>query len=390
MTMKVQFKLRTLLIILTLVIGLTWTVSRQIPKQISSPHYFSEGPTAAASDKPYVPATEDETNSIEIYKRVSPAVVNITSTTVDFDFFFNAMPKQGSGSGAIIDAQGHILTNYHVIENARVLEVTLSDKRKLKAKMIGADPNNDLAVIKIEPGKKPLQFVQLGTSSNLQVGQKVLAIGNPFGLEGTLTTGVISSLRRSIKAENGKLIDDVIQTDAAINPGNSGGPLLNSHGEMIGINSQIFSTSGGNIGIGFAIPVNTAKSIIPDLISEGRVRRAYARLSGYEMTPELAEALDLPIDHGILVVRTQPDDSFAQVGIRGGRQTYLVGNSLMILGGDLIYEADGQPIASMADLDRMVDKKKPGEVLNLKIYRQKSEMTLRVPLIERSRPGLVL
>ena len=179
--MKVQFKLRTLLIILTLVIGLTWTVSRQIPRQISSTHYFSEGPTAAASDKPYVPATEDETNSIEIYKRVSPAVVNITSTTVDFDFFFNAMPKQGSGSGAIIDAQGHILTNYHVIENARVLEVTLSDKRKLKAKMIGADPNNDLAVIKIEPGKKPLQFVQLGTSSNLQVGQKVLAIGNQIG-----------------------------------------------------------------------------------------------------------------------------------------------------------------------------------------------------------------
>ncbi len=388
-TMKVQLKLGTLLIILALAIGLTWTVSRQIPRQISSAHYFSEGPTAAAGDKPYVPATEDETNSIEIYERVSPAVVNITSTTVDFDFFFNAMPKQGSGSGAIIDAQGHILTNYHVIENARILEVTLSDKRKLKAKMIGADPNNDLAVIKIEPGKKPLQFVQLGTSNNLLVGQKVLAIGNPFGLEGTLTTGVISSLRRSIKAENGKLIDDVIQTDAAINPGNSGGPLLNSHGEMIGINSQIFSTSGGNIGIGFAIPVNTAKSIIPDLISEGRVRRAYARLSGYEMTPELAEALDLSIDHGILVVRTQPDDSFAQAGIRGGKQTYLVGNSLMILGGDLIYEADGQPINSMADLDRMVDKKKPGEVLNLKIYRQNRESSLRVPLIERSRHGLV-
>ena len=177
------------------------------------------------------------------------------------------MPKQGAGSGSLIDAEGHILTNYHVIENARIFEVTLADQRKFKAKAVGVDPSNDLAVIKIDPGKKPLPFVPMGSSSNLQVGQKVLAIGNPFGLEGTLTTGIISSLRRTIRAEDGKLIDDVIQTDAAINPGNSGGPLLNSHGEMIGINSQIVSPSGsgGNVGIGFAIPVNTAKAIIPGL-----------------------------------------------------------------------------------------------------------------------------
>lgn len=356
----------------------------------TAPPYFTEGPSAAAADRPYQPATQDETNSIEIYRRVSPAVVNITSTTIDFDFFFNAMPSQGSGSGAIIDSQGHILTNYHVIQNARILEVTLSDKRKFKAQIVGADPSNDLAVIRIDPSGKPLSIVQLGSSSNLQVGQKVLAIGNPFGLEGTLTTGVISSLRRSIRAQNGRLIDDVIQTDAAINPGNSGGPLLNSQGELIGINTQIFSTSGGNIGIGFAVPVNTAKSIIPDLISEGRVRRAYARLSGYELTPDLAQALDLPVEHGILVARTQPDDSFAQAGIRGGRQTYLVGNSLMILGGDIIFEADGQPIRSMAELDRAVEKKRPGDVLTLKIYRQEREMTVRVTLIERRRPGLFL
>jgi len=276
------------------------------------------------------------------------------------------------------------------VEGARTLEVTLSDKRKLKARIIGADPSNDLAVIRVEPGGKPLSMVQLGSSSNLQVGQKVLAIGNPFGLEGTLTTGVISSLRRSIRAENGKLIDDVIQTDAAINPGNSGGPLLNSQGELIGINSQIFSTSGGNIGIGFAVAVNTAKSIIPDLISEGRVRRAYARLSGYELTPDLAQALDLPVGHGILVARTQSDDSFAQAGIRGGRQTYLVGNSLMILGGDIIAEADGQAVSSMAELDRVIDRKRPGDVVNLKVYRQGREMAVRVALIERARPGQFL
>jgi S1-C subfamily serine protease len=380
--MKLTLTLRSLLVMLSLVSLATWTATRLLPRYTAPSAYFTEGPSAAAADKPYVPASEDEANDIDVYKRVSPAVVNITSMTVDFDFFFNPMPKQGSGSGSIIDAQGHVLTNYHVIEGARVLEVTLADKHRFKAKPVGIDPSNDLAVIKIEP-KKPLQIVQLGSSSNLQVGQKVLAIGNPFGLEGTLTTGVISSLRRSIKAENGKLIDDVIQTDAAINPGNSGGPLLNSHGELIGINSQIFSTSGGNIGIGFAVPVNTAKRIIPDLISEGRVRRPYVRLYGYEITPELAEVLQLPVDHGFLLARVQSDDSFGQAGIRGGRQAYLVGNSMMILGGDILVEIDGQSIDSKVQLDRILDSKKPGEVVTVKIYRQNRAMTLRVPLIER-------
>ncbi len=388
----ITFRLRTLLMILTLTIVATWAGNRLLQRQKSPAPFSVESSSAAAADKLYVPANDDEANSIDIYKGVSPAVVNITSTTIDFDFFFNAMPKQGAGSGSLIDAEGHILTNYHVIENARMLEVTLADQRKFKAKAVGVDLSNDLAVIKIDPGKKPLPVVPMGSSSNLQVGQKVLAIGNPFGLEGTLTTGIISSLRRTIRAEDGKLIDDVIQTDAAINPGNSGGPLLNSHGEMIGINSQIVSPSGsgGNVGIGFAIPVNTAKAIIPDLISEGRVRRPYARISGYEITPELTEILDLPVDHGILVARTQPDDSFAQAGIRGGRQTYLIGNSPMILGGDIIVDADGQPVHNMYDLDRLVDKKKPGETLTLKIFRGKREMVVSVLLIERTRPGVRL
>jgi putative serine protease PepD len=245
-------------------------------------------------------------------------------------------------------------------------------------------------VIKVEPGKKNLQPVQLGTSANLQVGQKVLAIGNPFGLEGTLTTGVISSLRRSIRSENGKLIDDVIQTDAAINPGNSGGPLLNALGELIGINTQIVTPSGGNVGIGFAVPINTAKLIIPDLIAEGRVRRPYFKLMGYEITPELAEALDLPEDHGFLVARVQPDDSFGQGGIRGGRQTYRVGNSLMILGGDLIVEVDGKPVDSKDRLERIISNKKPGEVINVKIYRQNRMIQLQITLIDRPSPGSFL
>jgi len=389
--MKLTLTFRTFFLILFLVGLASWTASRLLPRRSTRPSYFTEGPSAAAADKPYIPADDDETNNIEIYRHASPAVVNITSTTVDFDFFFNAMPKQGSGSGSIIDAEGHILTNYHVIEGARTLEVTLADKHKFKARPIGIDPSNDLAVIQIEsPRKSPLQFVQMGSSSNLQVGQKVLAIGNPFGLEGTLTTGVISSLRRSIRAENGKLIDDIIQTDAAINPGNSGGPLLNSHGELIGINSQIFSMSGGNIGIGFAVPVNTAKRIIPDLISEGRVKRPYVRLYGYEITPELAEALDLPVDHGFLIARVQPDDSFGQAGIRGGKQAYLVGNSMMILGGDILAEVDGQSIDSKPQLDRIIDNKKPGEVVTVKIYRQKRLMTVQVALIERPSTGSIL
>ncbi|MFN8008904.1 MAG: trypsin-like peptidase domain-containing protein [Terriglobia bacterium] len=386
----ITIKLRTLFWLLVLAVAAAWFGNRILQRPNAHLPFSTESPSAAAADKLYVPAHEDEANSIEIYKTVSPAVVNITSTTINFDFFFNALPQQGAGSGSLIDAEGHILTNFHVIENARVLEVTLADQRKFKAKVVGADPSNDLAIIKIDPAKKPLPFIPMGSSSNLQVGQKVLAIGNPFGLEGTLTTGVISSLRRTIRAENGKLIDDIIQTDAAINPGNSGGPLLNSHGEMIGINSQIVSPGGGNVGIGFAIPVNTAKAIVPELISEGRVRRPYARLSGYEVTPELAEILELPADHGILVARTQPDDSFAQSGIKGGRQVYLIGNSPMILGGDLIIEADGQPIHSVVDLDRLVDKKKPGETLALKIFRGKREMAVTVQMIEKASPGVRL
>ena len=388
--MRVTVKLQSLLLLLVAVVLGTWTMSRRLPPNPAPRPYFTEGPSVAASDKPYVPSGDEESNNIEIYKRVSPAVVNITSTTVDFDFFFNAVPSQGSGSGSIIDPNGHILTNYHVIEGTRALEVTLADKQKLKAQVVGVDPYNDLAVIKVEPGKKNLQTVQLGTSSNLQVGQKVLAIGNPFGLEGTLTTGVISSLRRSIRSENGKLIEDVIQTDAAINPGNSGGPLLNSHGDLIGINTQIVTPSGGNVGIGFAVPINTAKLVIPDLIAEGRVRRPYVKLMGYEITPDLAEALELPANHGFLVARVQPDDSFGQGGIRGGRQTYRVGNSLMVLGGDLIVEVDGKPIESKDQLDNIVSNKKPGEVIEVKIYRQNRMMQLRITLIDRPSAGSFL
>src|SRR4051812_23527372 len=230
-------------------------------------------PSAAAA---LADVNSDERNNIEIYEKYGKGVVNITTTTLEYDFFLRPVPMEsGTGSGAIIDSQGHIITNFHVVRNAQQLEVTLPDKTKHNAKVIGADPNNDLAVIQIDAPKEKFTPIPLGTSNGLMVGQKVLAIGNPYGLERTLTTGIISSLGRSIQAENGRVIEDIIQTDAAINPGNSGGPLLNSSGEIIGINTAIFSpANSGNIGIGFAIPVDTVNRITKDLITLGYVPHA--------------------------------------------------------------------------------------------------------------------
>ena len=327
--------------------------------------------------------TSGEQNNIQIYKSVSPSVVNITTETVEYDFFFMPVPSQGSGSGFLIDSNGHILTNYHVIEGARRLEVTLFDKSKYSGEFIGADKSNDLAVIRINAPRARLHPVKLGGSSDLLVGQKVLAIGNPFGLTGTLTTGVISSLGRSIRAENGRLIENVIQTDASINPGNSGGPLLNSSGEVIGINSQILSPSGGSVGVGFAIPINTAKSILTDLITQGRVKRAYFGVRGYAVDADLADALRLPVDHGVLVAQVVRGSSADRAGIRGGDQWYMVGNQRMILGGDLIVSIDGRSFGADDDINRYIEGKQPGTNVQVELYRGQKRMTLTVPLIER-------
>ena len=234
--------------------------------------------------------TEEERNNIAVYEKVADGVVNVTSTAVQMDFFFNAFPTQGSGSGSIINAKGYILTNHHVVADAQKLEVTLADGSKWPAKLIGSDPDNDLAVIKIDAPKEKLKVVSMGDSKNLRIGQKVLAIGNPFGLQRTLTTGIISSLGRTIRSEAGTLIEDVIQTDAAINPGNSGGPLLNSDGEIIGINSAILSPSGGSVGIGFAIPVNTARRVVPDLLAVNNWLRIILERVGRMLKPPQTKA----------------------------------------------------------------------------------------------------
>ena len=355
-----------------------------LPPAQTAPVVSPEPDTAAA----VVPSEEsdfsDERNNIQVYKSVSQAVVNLTSTTMQYDFFFRVLPSQGSGSGFLIDKEGNILTNYHVISGARSVEVTLSDQSRHPAKLIGRDRLSDLAVIKIDAGKE-LPYVKQGDSENLQVGQKVLAIGNPFGFEGTLTTGVISSLGRNIRDQEGRLLEDVIQTDAAINPGNSGGPLLNALGEVIGINTAIFGQS--SIGIGFAIPVNTAKSILADLLQEGRVRRGYLGVVGREITPALAELLNLPAPKGLLVARVRRGGPGDRAGIRAGRSLALIGNEQFVIGGDLIVEVDGSPIESSVDLSRYVLKKKPGEVIRITIYRGRERMDVEVELGERPEEG---
>ena len=327
------------------------------------------------------PATVDgeEQNNIEVYKRVSPAVVNITSTAVAFDFFYGPVPQEGQGSGFIIDKDGHILTNYHVVQNARQLEVTLSNKKKFKAQIIGTDRSHDLAVIQITAPN--LKWVTLGDSGNLQVGQKVYAIGNPFGLSGTMTRGIVSSIR-SVQEPDGTYIDEAIQTDAAINPGNSGGPLLNSRGEVIGINTMILSSVGQSAGIGFCIPVNAAKAVINDLVQFGRVRRPSLGIMPLPIGPELAQELGLPADSGVMIVQVVPGGAADQAGLHGGNERAYLGNTPIMIGGDLIVAINGEPIEDAQDLAHTMNNHKAGDVVTVTIWRAKQKMDVKVTLQE--------
>ncbi|UCD71744.1 MAG: trypsin-like peptidase domain-containing protein [Syntrophobacterales bacterium] len=329
--------------------------------------------------------TEDEENNISIYREAGPGVVNITSVVVERDFFFNPIPRGGAGSGSIIDESGHILTNYHVIRDSTKLEVTLSDGSKWSARFVGADPNNDLSVIKIDAPKEKLTVIPMGDSSELQIGQKVLAIGNPFGLGQTLTTGIISSLDRSIRSETGTLIEDVIQTDAAINPGNSGGPLLDSKGRIIGINSAIISPTGASVGIGFAVPVNTAKRILPELISKGHVSYPWLGASLYPLIPEFAQALGLKVDRGAVIAEVVEGGPADRAGLKGGDRVVQVGNSSIPVGGDVITEMDGKKVTSSIDLIRMIRDHRPGDRVELKLLRKGKSLRIQVILGEKPR-----
>ncbi len=329
--------------------------------------------------------TDDEKINVSVYQKASPSVVNVISTVITRDFFLNPIPREGSGSGSIIDTQGHILTNNHVIRDAQKLEVTLGDGSKWPAKLVGTDPDNDLAVIRIDPPGEKLKPLPMGDIRKLQVGQKVLAIGNPFGLGLTLTTGIISSLGRNIRSEVGSMIEDLIQTDASINPGNSGGPLLNSDGEMIGINTAIISPTGGSVGIGFAIPVNTAKRIVPQLISKGYVVYPYAGATVQPLFPELAKALKLKVERGAMVIDVSPGSAADKAGLRGGNQQIQVGNVQLTVGGDVIIQVEQYEVKDADDLIKHIRERKPGDVVALKILRDGQFKEVRITLQERPR-----
>jgi len=321
----------------------------------------------------------EEQNNISVYRRNIPAVVNVTSRAMTFDFFYGLVPQEGQGSGFVIDKDGHILTNYHVVADARQVEVTLHNHKRYKATVIGTDPAHDLAVIQIKAPE--LVPAVLGDSRSLQVGQKVYAIGNPFGLAGTMTRGIVSSIR-PVREPNGATIDEAIQTDAAINPGNSGGPLMNWHGEVIGINTMILSNSGQNAGIGFAIPINTAKAVLNDLVTLGRVRRPALGVRTIPIGPELAQEMSLPTDYGLLIMQVTPGGSAEQAGLRGGAERAYLGSTPIMLGGDLIVAIDGEKIQDQQDLAQTMNNHRAGDTVKVTIYRGKRKMDVNVALAE--------
>ena len=334
---------------------------------------FSENAPAGITD----PAVAtDEQNNIEIYRALSPGVVNVHSTSYARDFFGFVDAQEGSGSGSIIDAEGDILTNYHVIENAQKLSVSLGGEKDYPAKLIGGDPDTDLAVIRlVEKPREPLTVVPLGDSDKLSVGQKVLAIGNPFGLDRTLTTGVISGLQRPIRARNNRPIEGAIQTDASINPGNSGGPLLDSHGRMIGINSQILSPSGASAGVGFAVPVSIAKRIVPQLIRNGVVNRPTMDLNTRDVEA-LRDQVDLPIRDGAMIWQIARGGAAATAGLRGVTQDE---NGDIALG-DIIVGLDGEKVGNSDDLYRLLEKHQVGQTVRVEIVRNGRRLTVPVRL----------
>ena len=325
--------------------------------------------------------SQDELNNIEIYKRNKEATVNITSIVYRQNWFFEIYPQRGAGSGFVIRKDGLILTNNHVVSGqAPRITVTLADASQHTAKVIYRDPANDLALLKIDP-RKDMQVLPLGDSDKLQVGQKVLAIGNPFGLDHTLTTGIISSLGREIAAENDQKLDGLIQTDAAINPGNSGGPLFDSQGNVIGINTAIYGP-GGNIGIGFAMPINRAKIMLTAYESGKRYGRPWLGVEVALVQGDLAVELGLPASGGLLVQRVIRGSAAEEAGIRGPRRTVIAGNFQLNIGGDLIMAIDGEA-ASRADvLSRAMQKKRPGDPLKLTLFRNDSKVEVTVTLGE--------
>jgi len=375
---------RILLAALVLILGAFWAGARFGPRQPVNVEAVPLGSSSSNTAQHDAPLTEDETINVRIYRQASPAVANILTKATEYDFFMDPVPVAGAGSGFIIDSRGYILTNYHVVGGAQSIEVVLGDQSRYPAKYIGADQRNDVALVKIDPKGKQLTTLKLGDSSAIQVGQKVLAIGNPFGFESTLTTGVVSAIGRTVHTSQTTAIEEAIQTDAAINQGNSGGPLIDSHGNVIGINSAIYTPSGTTAGIGFAIPINTAKSIANDLITSGRVHRAFLGVQTFPIGGGLAEALDLPVQEGLLVEVVTKGGPAAASGIRGGDRIVQAGMQRFYIGGDVIVAIDGQKVANQYDVNLILNHHRPGDAVNVSVYRGGKKMDVSVKLGESS------
>ncbi|MCC7497798.1 MAG: trypsin-like peptidase domain-containing protein [Bryobacterales bacterium] len=346
---------------------------RRVRGWLPSGPLYSEGVVRSAGLSP------DEMNNIEVYRKAHDATVNITSTVYRRDWFMEIVPQQGTGSGFVIDQRGLILTNYHVVSGrAPEVRVTMSDKSSYPAKILARDYSNDLALIQINP-RKDLAILPLGDSEHLQVGQKVLAIGNPFGLQGTLTTGIISSMGRSLQDENGRRLEGMLQTDAAINPGNSGGPLLDSQGNAIGINTAIYGP-GSNIGIGFAMPISRAKSMINDFRAGRSLARPRLGVSYVYLAGDLAEALQLPVSGGLLVQEVERGSGADKAGLRGAQETVIVGNNTLGVGGDFITAIDGKPVEGNEAVVHALNNKRAGDALELTVFRGGRLIKIRVIL----------
>jgi S1-C subfamily serine protease len=373
--------IRPLALGVALVLGAYWAGSKWGQRQ---PESVSAVPFAL----PEVKKSElvgDELINVKVYSQAAPAVANIVTRTLEYDVFLEPVPVQGAGSGFLIDPRGYILTNFHVVQGAQAISVTLGDRSHFEAKFIGADERNDIALVKIDPKDRKLPALTMGDSDDLQVGQRVLAIGNPFGFQSTLTTGVVSALGRTVQTSQTTVIDGAIQTDAAINQGNSGGPLLNSQGQVIGINSAIYTPSGTTAGIGFAIPISTARLIAQDLITTGRVRRATMGVEARVISPPVAEALKLPVQEGLLIERVTPGGPAEQAGLHGGDRPAVLGMRRIMLGGDVLTKIDGRSITSPLDLSLALNRKRPGDTVKVEYYRGGQKMETPVTLRDSNR-----
>ena len=393
-----SMKLRPVFLVVLILVGFYWLSTRLMPagalaKMMHAGAVNTDATSSATLSGPLgsfglteakaAPAFDsEEEQNIGVYKKAMPSVVNITSTQVAYDFFYRPVPQQGQGSGFVLDKDGHILTNNHVVDGAQQVEVTLWNGKKYKATIVGTDPSHDVALLQIH-GATGLEPATLADSSGLLVGQRVYAIGNPFGFSGTMTRGIISALR-AVQLPSGMKIDNAIQTDASVNPGNSGGPLLNSHGDVIGITTMIATNPNTNVdqsaGIGFAIPIATAKAVLDDFAKYGHARRPSLDIVTIPIGPDIADQLGLPSMPGILVERVLPGGAAQVAGIHGGTQRMYMGNEPVMLGGDLIVGLDGQEIATPQDLGNALTEHHPGDVVTVTVYRGRKQMSFKVTL----------